>query len=406
MTKNNPVQTRIFTNRTKPKPRRRPPPLRTKKLRPKIAVRRLKRLRRRMNRDGRPRTNGTMRMVRGPKITPEGMSFLKCAFAPPDFTDTKVQGVPDEFRGQTLLKKHRLTQETVASSGTDYYFLLLPTPGVAFWYITKTSGTPVTSTDVLLPVRYSDFSNMFPSASGSTTNAVSYRFISNHFELISTTNAMSYSGTISSFPFDAKLLNRNPALTTNGVYTISGFESINSTNVPMYSGSTHLGVYTASYLNQTDFEFEPILENTLKLPNVIEGSDFTQLDASSIGCMPGFYNCFQSRLIKLTGLTTTNSFVIKTWACVEYQLNNNSSLIDYRTLSPPLDPMAMKSYREIIHGLPIAVAAHENANFWNRVLNILRTITGYGAALPGIYGGISTGANMIVSGISDLYGEH
>jgi hypothetical protein len=66
-------------------------------------------------------------MVRGARatISEDGMSFLKCAFAPPDFASSNVRGVPDEYQGRSLVKKHRLVaSQTFSTANMDYYYLL------------------------------------------------------------------------------------------------------------------------------------------------------------------------------------------------------------------------------------------------------------------------------------------
>ena len=62
----------------------------------------------------------------------------------------------------------------------------------------------------------------------------------------------------------------------------------------------------------------------------------------------------------------------------------------------------MKVYRELINSLPIAVPAADNANFWQRVLSIIRTISGVGAMIPGPYGMISSGVNTITGALTEL----
>lgn len=79
----------------------------------------------------------------GRNITTAGFNFLKCAFAPPDFSSTQVTGVPDEFRGMTLLKKHAFTTSLTVAPANDYYILLLPVPGVTMFMATVATGTPI-----------------------------------------------------------------------------------------------------------------------------------------------------------------------------------------------------------------------------------------------------------------------
>lgn len=360
------------------------------------ANRRVRNMRRRVNRAGRVNGGNTAKLVKGPKITQEGLAFLKCAFAPPDFSDTKVVGIPDAYRGKTLLKKHRFTASYPVDNIYDYYLLLLPTPGIAYWSCVTLKGVLPTSASVWTPVAYSDISQMFYNETNAADVVNSYRYVSNHFELISTTNEMSWSGSIS-------VMKLNPALITRwgsaDIYGITGLNGTISTNAPMYSGPTKAGVYLGCYNANVDFDFQPILEGVpaAKIPYTVATGEWGQLDASSINVLPGFYNGFESALIKISSMSTLNTFVLKTWACVEYKVVPNSTLLDYTSVSPPEDYTAMKAYREIVLTLPLAVPAAMNAGFWDRVLSILRTVTGAGSFIPGPFGVASGGIHTALT---------
>lgn len=95
--------------------------------------------------------------VRGPRLTSAGVSFLKCAFAPPDFTSTGVTGIPDNFRGLTLLKKHRYNTTFNCAASNDYYIILPPVPGVAYYSTYVGAGGAIPSTTVFTPTYYTDY---------------------------------------------------------------------------------------------------------------------------------------------------------------------------------------------------------------------------------------------------------
>jgi hypothetical protein len=337
------------------------------------------------------------------RLTEHGWAFLRCAFAPPDFTSTRVTGVPDEFRGVTLLKKHRIIQSFTFTPGTDYYFVLMPVPGVAFFYTTTTAGSPVLYSNVFTGVPYTDSATLF--GSGSLTNGVvnRFRYLSNHIEFINTTNLMSYSGNLSVFKIQPQLTIRPATLATNE-FSISGLQAIASTNVDQYSGSFKDGAYTACYNMAPQFDFQDIInsQNPQMPSTVVDPPDFGQL-ATGLAAFTGLDNNFESVCIKVTGVTgNSESMLIKTWACVEYVPLATSVVYEYCGTSPAVDAYAMKMYREVILSLPIAVPSSENADFWKRVLAIIRTISGAGSALPGPYGAISGGVNAIATGISNM----
>lgn len=333
-------------------------------------------------------------------LSQAGMSFLKCAFAPPDFTETQVQGIPDNFRGLTLLKKHRLVNPSSFAPGSDYYILLCPVPGVSYFLATTAAGVPPSATTLWTGVPYSDYQTLFGTSANTTADVVnSFRFVSNHIELICTTNQMSWSGSISSFKLPVKIL-----MKPGGVLTVTGLQSTLSTNVNQYTGSLFDGVFSGAYNCAPDFEFVPIIEaqpDATVPASPVAGVDFGQLFSGTAG-FPGFDNSMESLCIKISGVTTTNSVIFKTWACVEYTALDNSVVYEYQRGSPPEDERALKLYREIALSIPIGVPVRENADFWQRVLRIIRSVSAAGAAMPGSYGAISSGVNALATGISEL----
>ena len=366
---------------------------------------RLKRLRRGLNNPslgGSSAYNGNRmraQLVRGPAMTEAGMCFLKCAFAPPDFSATQVRGIPDNYRGTTLLKQHRINTTLTVSAGTDYYLILMPVPGYAYFTTSVVAGTNILATTAYTGVPYSDFSAMFGTVGTTAGVVTSFRHVSNHIELITTTNEMTWSGTITSWKLPVKI-NIRQGGSAGDLYAINGFESMNSTNANMYSGASKAGIYAAGYNAGADFEFTNIMENIGTIPTgVMSGVDFGQIVTSAF---TGFDNNFETVVVKISGLTTTNTFILKTWSCVEYRAQANSSVYEYQTVSPPLDEKALSVYREVILSLPVAVPSAQNAGFWSRVLSIIKVISGVGSSLPGPYGMVSTGINAIAGGIQQM----
>jgi hypothetical protein len=56
----------------------------------------------------------------------------------------------------------------------------------------------------------------------------------------------------------------------------------------------------------------------------------------------------------------------------------------------------------VILQLPVGVSFLENGDFWKRVLGIIKNISGALSVLPGPYGAISSGVNMMATGIDSL----
>lgn len=333
--------------------------------------------------------------MNGLKLSESGMNFLKCAFAPPDFASINVGGVPDNFRGMSLVKKHKMIRDVIFPVNFDQYFLIVPIPGFAYFTAQVATGIPIQATTVFTGVPYSDATALFGTTAGGAANIVSeFRFVSLHAELIPTTNQASWTGSVQCFKMPlAMMLKGNSLSVTVLPYTVTGLQGCNSTNASMYSGPFNLGVFAAAYNTGAEFEFSPIMEDILGLPaNFNPASDFGTLNVGGdLKCIPGFDNQFESLLIKVGGVTGgNNTAMLKTWACVEYQVSPIASIYEYQTMSP-CDPVAINLYREIIAGLPVGVSFVDNDTFWQRVLSIIKTVAGVGTILPGSYGAVAGG---------------
>jgi len=355
---------------------------------------------------------GFRRMAQLPKqhlksLSKEGMSFLKCAFAPPDFAANDVAGVPDDYRGPSLVKKHRFVGSLNNSvANTDTYVLLAPIPGVAYFTFTIAAGSIPGSGTVFQGVGYSDSGTIFGNANTSDNIVDKFRFISNHIEIIPTVNQMSWTGNIQAWklPIQFQMRPSGTATGAQDIMTISGLNGIQSTNSNQWTGPVNLGVYTAAYNTSCNFGFTPIASGYpgAVVPLTIGSSDWGQLNCAPTS-FTGLDNNFDSVIIKITGqgANVLNSFIVKTWACVEYQVVTGSMLYEYQTLSPH-DTLALELYRCIILQLPVGVSFEDNEGFWMRVLKIMKSLTSAGMSLPGPYGLMSGGANAILGGIESL----
>jgi hypothetical protein len=336
-------------------------------------------------------------------LTPGGLAFLKCAFAPPDFAASSPTGVPDDYRGPSLLKKHRYVNTfNCSTANSDYYILLAPTAGgIAYWSCVVAAGAGITATSSFAPTYFSDAAGVFGSGPGTEADIVTkYRFVSNHLELIPTVNQMSWTGSIQAWKTPLTMSLRQTGATTANLYTVFGLQGCNSTNANQYTGPINLGVYTAAYNAGSKFDFQDVHEEIPALPTtILPGVDFVQLNGNMAGIDPQF----DSVVVKLSGMGSNvlNSFVIKVWSCVEYQVLPGTGLYEYQTLSP-CDPYAMEVYRAVILQLPVGVSFLENGDFWKRVLGIIKNISGALSVLPGPYGAISSGVNMMATGIDSL----
>lgn len=358
----------------------------------------------------RAQMNRARQMLTSSKMTPDGIAFLKCAFAPPDFAAAKLLGVPDDYEGKSLVKKHRLiSSQSFNKANTDYYILLLPTPGYAYWVATVTAGSPVLASTVFVGVPYSDSTQLFNTSGTAGTSLADvvdkYRFVSNHFELVPTTNQMTWTGNVQTWRLPVSMIVRQQGGAGGGdILSVTGLQGTNSTNSDQYTGPFNLGVYSACYNSGAKFDFQSITENLVQLPPTVLPAigDFAQLDGSAFG-FPGLDSQFDSLVVKISGMgsNVSNTAILKTWACVEYQVVPGSSVYEYQNFSP-CDPAALALYRRVINELPVGVAFVDNENFWKRVLAIIRRLSGTMSILPGPYGLAAGGVSSIATAIEQL----
>lgn len=339
------------------------------------------------------------------RMSSDGVAFLKCAFAPPDFQATRIGGVPDNFEGQSLVKKHRYIQATSFAANQDVYYILAPVPGYAYFTASVAAGSGITNATVFTGVPYSDLQTLFGTDANGKQAAdiiTKYRFVSNHFELVPTTNAMSWTGTIQAFKIMVASSVAQGAA-AGDLLNLTGLQGCNNTNANQYTGPFNLGVYTGAYNQASTFDFQMVVENQPSLPRSLDtaNGDFGQFQGTPY--IPGLDNQFETTCIVVSGVgsNTDNTAIIKTWACVEYIINPGSGLYEYTTFSPR-DEVAMQVYRKLIQELPVGVCYLDNANFWKRVLEIIRTISGGLSLVPGPYGLAAGGVNSIANAISQL----
>jgi hypothetical protein len=342
------------------------------------------------------------------RISPEGMSFLKCAFAPPDFQASSLGGVPDDFRGPSLTKKHRMTFPINMNASTDYYFILAPVPGIAFYWVGLPSSTTPGPTSYFTAVPYPDFTQMFGATANTTTQMVTkFRYVSNHIELIPTTNQTSWSGNIQAWKLPLAFITRPPSAegSDRDLFSITGLDGIVSASQQSYVAPFNMGIFSGCYSSSPLFQFTPLTEDVLNgnVPEVIGPADWGQFGGSGTP-FTGFDNGFESVVVKVSGISASlnDSAVLKTWSCVEYQVNPTSVLSSFVSLSP-CDPYSLQLYREIICNLPIGVPYMENDGFWDRVMKIIDQVTTATSFIPGPIGALSQGINLTNKAIGGMF---
>jgi hypothetical protein len=338
-------------------------------------------------------------MSRRQRLTPQGLNFLKCAFAPPDFSYTGDVGIPDNNPTRRLLQRHRLVSPYTFTAGRDAYILVAPTPGVAYWVCEVTAGSPIVEGSVFTPVFYPEATTLFPNATRSASIVNSFRYVNSCFELVPTANQMTWSGNIQSWKSVLKMMER-PGTSTGAAnsWAITGLEACNGTNADMYIAPYTKGLYTMATKDSTAFEFSPIIEGTTTVPGTfLAGTDFGTL--ASFCCGMGQHDTI---FTKISGVTANQTGILKVWACVEYTPLAGTVIYPYSHAGAPQDPLALELYNELAKMLPIGVCYEDNEAFLRRVLNLIRNISGPLSILPGPYGLAATGVNSIASAIQQL----
>lgn len=354
--------------------------------------------RRRRNRANRPRARMAM--------SEAGVNFLKCAMAAPDFSTEMGHGVPDTYNGRILAKKYQSNITQSFPADEHYWLLVAPAPGIMYAHCTTTGTVApgqagVTGSGHWQLVSYPGILDV--------TAFNAFRIISNSVEIIPTSNMMQFGGSItvwktnlvlSSEQFD----NATPPPSTYYKLVLKGLASIAA--APPASNTTMSfidGCFSQAFNQEPDWQFSGALRsstgNGMRVLPDSDTSAFNYGNGADSPLIRGF-GTLESIVVKISsGAGAVNNAIIKTWQCVEYQAAPNSVLYSFATRSPDYDPVALSAYREVARSLPVAVTKRENANMWQRVLNILRM----GSSLVSNVGGPIGLAAGLVGKFADLF---
>jgi len=344
------------------------------------------------------------------KLTKPGVDWLKAAFAAPDFPILTPSGIPDQYTGRTLVHMDRLVSSITVPTD-DYFIIVPPVPGVSH-FVVPGGGIPTDQTQWEAQF-YDSFDGLFGTGERTASDTVTaFRYMSQLVELVPTTNNMTWTGSISVFKIPLKCSISNyislvdlptaPTLDASGAnQSINGLQAVISKNSDQYTSPSNLGCFTAAHQNNNDFPFTPTFEGYRTVPKRTLAST---VPAGCYGLLngpgkniPGFGQ-LDTVVIRISG-AKDNTFVLKSWASLEYQIQNSSPLYQYTIQSPLYDPAAISAYMAMVRASPNAVSYYENAGFWDFIKRSVRTISGSLAMLPGPYGQIAGGINQIMNGL-------
>lgn len=340
--------------------------------------------------------------LRGLDLSPAGVEFLKAAFAAPDFNGIPGLGIPDRSPTKRFIRRHKVDTQITLSANTDYYYLIAPIPGYAYFWTSTAAGTLPTATSVWTGVYNNEYTTLFGFNADTGLNVDKFRYMSQAAELVPTVNEFTWSGSIKAYKMPVSIIPRSNAGTSEMLeYTVTGLQNSATTNTDMYSAPFRDGVYAIATKISADFEWTSVLRDETVLPATIITSppvDWGQL--SSAGMIPG---CGQhdSIMFKVLGTTANQSMTFRSWAVVEYAAASGQFQSETKD-GPPEDLCAFKLYSEIAKQLPPGVRYSDNPDFWKRVLGVIQQLTEYGAFLPGPYGQISVGLNAATRGLQGL----
>lgn len=356
-------------------------------------------------------------------ITPQGVAFLKCAFAAPDFNVDPGKGIPDRYEGKTLVRKDNATQAKTFTANKTTWILVLPTPGKAYWTAETSLGANPSTTTEFIAVDYPGALDLFGNSNAQQSRLVDeFRYASMAFGIYPTSNMMQYGGSISVWKCMIKWGTANVSKTIATIpptsfsiteQTVVGTAGVLATGRDNFTTGFNNGVYTMSTAEDENFPFWPVRAGHAGLPpagtSVAEADMSFRLDAG--GSAAAMVGCdgMESIVIRVdTPSGAVNAAVLKAWACMEYKVVPNSTIEQYAGLSAPYDPVALTMYRRIANNLPVAVRACDNAWLWDRIRNFLvgagtfvRQTAGVARHIPGPIGEVATH----VSGLADLMGS-
>jgi len=388
-----------------------------------------------------------MRGVRGPRnvirMSGDGYRFVKCSYGMADSSVDAGRGIPDMFDGRTVMIKDCNTLTVSAPAGKDTYIVKAPVPGYSIFKQSVAVGAQPTS---LVGTVSNTYEQNYGNGSPKQNNYSNFRFASGGIGVYPTMNYMSFNGSISTWKadlhFEDNLITGVTQVDTGEVQTpeytketvggtanvmvstgeltqavltsatyddsivqrnVAGLQSINP--LPPrdnYTESIIKGMFTVVTNNKSDFEWA----------NFCDADSYVATDGDSSTCaltsdgthpLKGL-GCLQTSVTKITNNSTEDAtLIVKEWSCLEMQPNTNSLTYSFSGKSPKYDPIALEMYNVIKDNLPVAVPCAQNSSFWERVLAIMRNVGRVGSFLPGPFGAVGTGIEMISEGLQNVF---
>jgi hypothetical protein len=347
------------------------------------------------------------------------MAFLRAAFAPVDFPQLAVEGVPDNYTGPSVVKQHSYVTQISLPAASHLNIAVLPTPGHAFWYTTTDTGSNWSANN------YGDYGSCFPTVRGDSGSVFSrFRYIGQCIELRPTSAVVSNAGMITAARVPITVVNRAlrdedcinfpSALGTMVRYVdMSPASSDGYTQGACYTSHVNDGLYSVA-LNDGNWQFEDTWTGEAAVPplqvrdTLGATHDFNakngRLAPGSASPLMGFGH-LNAIAIKVTNdASTPLTFTVICRAIIEYIPDPYSIVYNMARPSPPHDVMALDAYSDVCSTLPPGVPYSQNADFWEKVWNFLRgALSGASKVAPafGPYGALAGGVSDSVLKLGD-----
>jgi len=360
------------------------------------------------------------------KLSEAGHAFLQCAFASPDFNTDPGKGIPDSFQGKVLVRKDVLTQSISPTAAKDTFYLVAPTPSVAYYSCEVAAGSFPTAASQWIPTYFPGITTLFGKTSTVTSAGVvtpgavneraeqvtAFRYASLNVGIYPTSNLMQFAGSVTCWKIPLKMQQQNYAVTIPTTapqviqqtgWFINGLEGVSAVSPDNYAGTFIEGEYMTSLCNEPEFEFTPILEGMSQAPMLGTSGNPNNQFGALLGDMLGVGN-MDTLVIRVSSpAAAVNNALMKVWACIEYRVNSNSALYQSAHDSPPLDNTALELYREVAKLSPIAVPYHQNAGAWERAKKIMNSLLTGMSYAPGPAGALATGIRATTSALQQLW---
>lgn len=332
----------------------------------------------------RGRKPATRSRVARPQPTVAGLNWLKRSFARPDFAALGAASIPDGHNARTLVKNNYYqTEYTRTDTNQHTGILVSPIPGIAYFDVAPavkaTYSHPYDGGEALLPPGNVD------------ENVTAFRVCSLSAELVSTTNDMNWGGSIVTTRIPLTLAS---TVGPKGlVWALAGDQSIDSTIANNNTYPSKEGAYAVATLNDNGSQFTPLV-NYMQTVTGIGLTPYTLTSATvpivGIGNMDSLY-------FNLSSIPVGNTFVLRVWSTIEYEISTTSTFYPFSTLPPARDPVALALYAKMARTIPIAVPFKKNATFWQWLLHTIHGVSSAASHLPGLLGDVGSAVKSLTN---------